>query len=168
MKQFLHITVFAAILAIFNVGIFAANISVGTVSRAPGETAVVPVTVTNDFDEVSMLSFIIDAGTTLPMPEAVRGPDQSNIQQNHCFVDDLGNGLYRVMAFIVNTPNIAFGDGHTVDLQFDLSEVPEDTYPLSVTSTKIFNIFGAELTGDVTDGAITVDINHGTDGWMLY
>jgi len=155
------------VLMILSTSSFAADLSLGSDSKAPGETAIIPVTITSDLDQVNMVSFTINAGTTLATPTAVKGQDQSNILPEHCFVDDLGGGSCSVTAFVVSTPNIASGGGETIDLEFELTGVPEAVYPITVTTAQIFNIFNADVTGATSGGSVTVDESSRVEDWML-
>lgn len=168
MKRFLQTIILIAATVIINAGVFAADLSLGTDTRAPGETAIIPVTITDDFDAVNMISFTIDAGTTLPAPIAVKGTDQPNIEAGHCFVDNMSSGVYRITAFVVNPPNIATGAGEVVCLQFDLTGIPEDTYLLTVVSSEIFNVSNVNVTNFSSNGCIIVDADSARSGWMLF
>lgn len=167
MNHILSKLLLISLIMILNVCVFAADLSLGSDTKPPGETAVIPVTISNDLDSVNMVCFTVNSGTTLPAPAAVKGTDQANILPEYCFVDDFGGGSYRITAFITTLPNIAAGSGDAIHLEFDLTGIPEAIYPLTVTSAEIYDVSNANVTGATSGGSITVDESSEVKDWML-
>jgi len=103
----------------------ALDIQIGTRAATPGSTAHVPVTLADAPPNLSAFRFHITNSPLLALPTVQAGPAQPNLQS---FVDDLGNGVYRVTGFVLDAP--AIGNGVVATLSFALSPAtPFGIYP---------------------------------------
>lgn len=151
----LAIALGCALLAATQAG--AVDVALGSVSGSTGGTASVPVVLTQDDDDLSLMTLTIQQPMMLPALSPVAGPDQPNLETQDVFVDDLGSGTFRVTAFVRSGADMAVGSGHVVDLVYDLSTVPGGSYAIHVQAAAAFTTANAAAgLGAVTDGAIEV------------
>jgi len=144
-------------------GVFVAralDIQIGTRATLPGFTASLPVTLATAPTNLSAFAFYLTNSTALSLPTVQPGPAQPNL---NAFVDDFGNGVYRVTGFVLNDPPI--GNGVVATLNFAVSLViPFGIYPETLTATPTPNpearalVTSALIPSAGANGAIIVTI----------
>lgn len=109
----------------------ALEIRIGTRATSPGLVASVPVTLENAPTNLSSFAFYLTNSTLLTLPTVQPGPSQPNLT---AFVDDFGNGVYRVTGFVLSDPPI--GNGMVASLDFAVAPLtPFGIYGETFTAT---------------------------------
>jgi hypothetical protein len=123
---------------------FATDLKIGDTSVIPNSNAIVPVTISNDTNNLSLVTIVFTQPAELPAPTVIVGADQPNILTGDCFIDDLGGNTYQLTALIRQGADMALGLGNSFNLQYNLNAVPSGIYPVTILSTSFHTTSNAE------------------------
>ncbi|HYG23050.1 MAG TPA: hypothetical protein VEH04_09730 [Verrucomicrobiae bacterium] len=104
----------------------ALELSLGTHSAGAGSVVTMPVTVSGTPTNLSAVAFFVTNSPAWAIPAVIPAPSQPHVQ---CFVDDFGNGIHRVTAFVLGGSPIANGPLLLLNYSVPANAIPA-VYPL--------------------------------------